>query len=304
MPLHPQSQSFLDQLAQQNPPSWEQLGVDDARAVFDSLVGAHGESPPVSRVEDHSTPDGIRLRLYVDHADPRPVVMFFHGGGWVLGNIASHDALCRRFAIDSGCAVVSVDYGLSPENSFPGPIDDCYRATQFVVDNASLLNVDASRLAVAGDSAGGYLATAVAIRARDRSGPQIALQTLFYPVIEPHFETESYREFSQGYGLTRDSMRWFWNQFLGDQPASAASVPSRTPSLAGLPAALIVTAEYDVLRDEGNAYASQLQAAGVPVTHLQCDGVLHGFVHFAGLFDRGLEIGRDLAQQTGQRLRA
>lgn len=309
MPLHPQSQAFIDSLAEQTPPSWQELGVKEAREVFDSFEPMYGDAPAVERVEDHVTPDGIRTRLYVNQADSNetespPVMMFFHGGGWVLGSIETHDALCRRMAVHSGCAVVSVDYRRSPENAFPGPVDDCYAATEFVATRAGDLGLDASRLAVAGDSAGGHLATCVAIKSRDQSGPPISVQVLLYPVIQPDFETDSYNAFAEGYGLTRASMQWFWQNFLGHQHPSPASVPSQMAMLAGLPAAIVLTAEYDVLRDEGASYANQLKQAGVDVRHRQADGMLHGFLHFAGLFDPGIEIGKEIAEEIGNRLAA
>jgi acetyl esterase len=230
--------------------------------------------------------------------------MFFHGGGWVLGNIETHDPLCRRLAANSGCAVVSVDYGLSPENPFPGPVNDCYEATQHVISNASQLNVDASRLAVAGDSAGGHLAASVAIKAREEAGPEIALQVLLYPVIEPVFDSGSYQKFADGFGLTRKNMIWFWRQFFDGRDPLTDAAPSHADSHRELPPAMVITAQYDVLSDEGNAYARQLQTAGVDVFHRQYDGMLHAFLHFAGLFDTGMEAGREIAQEVGRRLRA
>ena len=304
MPLHPQAKAFVENLAEQNPPGWEELGVVAAREVFEAFEPMLGASPELSRVEDHTLPGGVRIRLYSDQAAPAPVVMYFHGGGWVLGNIQTHDPLCRRMAIDSGCTIVSVEYGLSPENPFPGPVNDCYQATETVIKHAAELNVDASRLAVAGDSAGGHLATSVAIRARDESGPTISLQVLLYPVIEPNFESSSYQEFAEGFGLTRNNMRFFWQQFLGEQDPYPDAAPNYAKSRSGLPPALIVTAEYDVLRDEGNRYARQLQQDGVDVSHSQCDGMLHGFLHFAGMFDRGIDVGRDIATEIGTRLKA
>lgn len=310
MPLHPQAQAFVEALAQQDSPSWSELGVQQAREVFLTFDPMFGEAPELPRVEDHVTGDGLLMRLYSNQkpdGSATPVVMFFHGGGWVLGNLETHDALCRRLARDSGCVVVSVDYGLSPENAFPGPIDDCYRATEYVVEHATRLNIDASRLAVFGDSAGGHLAASVAIKARDQAGPKVALQVLAYPVIEPNFESGSYLEFAEGFGLTRESMQWFWRQFFGGQDAAADTDPSHAPSRAtsheGLPPAIVYTAQYDVLRDEGNRYAKQLQAGGVDVTHQEHEGMLHAFLHFTGIFDTGAEVGRDLAIEIGNRLK-
>ena len=307
MPLHPQSQAFIDLLAEQNPPGWEELGVKEAREVFVSFEPMFGAAPAVGRVEDHVLPSGVGIRLYVHQADsdesePPPVVMLFHGGGWVLGSIETHDAICRRLAVHSGCAVVSVDYGRSPENVCPGPIDDCYAAIEFISQQAGGLGIDASRLAVVGDCAVGHLATFAALIARYHSGLAIALLVLLYPVIQPNFETETYMAFAEGHGLTRASMQWFWKNFLGDQQPSPSSVPSQAESLAGLPPAVVLTAEYDVLRDEGASYANQLKQAGVDVQYRQADGMLHGFLHFAGLFDPGIAIGKEIAEEIGKRL--
>ncbi|QEG01171.1 Carboxylesterase NlhH [Stieleria maiorica] len=304
MTLHPQAQAFVDTLAETDSPTWEELGVEKAREVFETFEEMCGEGPDLARVEDHTMPCGVQIRLYCDRSETVPVTMFFHGGGWVLGNLRTHDALCRRLAKASGCAVVAVDYRLSPEHPFPIPVQDCYRATEYVVEHAARLGVDATRLAVTGDSAGGHLAASVAIKARDEAAFPIALQVLMYPVIEPNFDTASYRQYADGFGLTRDSMKWFWRQFLGGKPAAREAVPCRAESHANLPPALIITAQYDVLRDEGDQYADQLRDAGVDVTHRQQQGMLHAFLHFAGIFDTGMEVGHQVAVEIGERLRA
>lgn len=303
MPLHPQAQAFVDTLATENAPGWDELGVEQSRATFETFRSMTGEAPAMDRVEEHTLPSGVRLRLYANGSDRAPVILFFHGGGWVLGNIDTHDALSRRLAHESQCSVCAVDYGLSPENPFPGPIEDCYQATEFVAQHADALNVDPRRLAVAGDSAGGHLATSVAIAARDRSGPDIALQVLMYPVIEANFDTESYERFAEGFGLTRRSMQWFWNHFLSSPDHAKQASPAHADNLSDLPDAIVVTAEYDVLCDEGVRYAHQLRAAGINVTHQHVEGMLHGFLHFAGVFDTGREVGRELAKEIGRRLR-
>jgi len=304
MPLHPQAQAFVDQLEEENSPAWEDLPVQEARTLFDSFDPMFGEGPSLHRVEDHVLADGINARLYSDRSDDSPAIVFFHGGGWVLGSVATHDSVCRRLAKDSGCAVISVEYGLAPENRFPGPVHDCYRATEDVVSRAGELGVDPHRIAVAGDSAGGQLAAAVSLRARDREGPKLALQVLIYPVIEPNFATASYQAFESGFGLTRNAMQWFWQQFLGDQPVTPLASPIRAESLQDLPPALILTAEYDVLRDEGEAFAERLRQHGVDVDLRRCDGMLHGFIHFAGMFDTGIEVTREIASGIQCRLNA
>ncbi len=302
MTLHPQAQAFIDLITLNPRPGWEELGVDRAREVFLTFDPFYGEAPELSRVEDLHVGDGVNVRLYSDRPGPAPAIMYFHGGGWVLGNLDSHDALCRRFARDSQCTVVAVDYRLSPESACPGPIEDCFRATRYVVEHADSLGIDASRIVVAGDSAGGHLATSVAIKARDASGPQIAMQVMLYPVIEPDFETQSYRQFESGFGLTRNNMRWFWEQFLGASGNSPGAVPTASTTLSGLPPAIVVTAEYDVLRDEGDRYAALLRDAGVEVDHRQIPGMLHGFIHFAAMFDTGIEVGRQVARTIASRV--
>lgn len=304
MPLHPQAKAFVESLAERNPPGWEELSVAEGREVFASFEPMFGTGPELRRVENLSFGHGITGRLYSNRSDTAPAVIYFHGGGWVLGNLDTHDAICRRLAADSNCTVISVDYGLAPENRFPGPVEDCYVATKYVVDHANQLNVDGSRIAVAGDSAGGQLAAAVALKSREIGAPAIVLQVLIYPVVEPMFETESYRAFGSGYGLSKASMRWFWKQFLGDLPAPPLAAPIRSESLAGLPDTLLITAEYDVLRDEGEALARKLSLDGVDVNLRRYDGMLHGFVHFAALFDTGIEATRQLALMIKQRLSA
>ena len=297
MPLTQQAQLFLHIIAEKNPPPWEELSPQEGRETFDGFIDLFGEGPDLARVEDHTLPGDVNVRLYADESDkPQPAVMYFHGGGWVLGNIQTHDALCRRIAKASGCTVISVDYGLAPENPYPKPLNDCYSATLAVADRASAIHIDSQRIAVAGDSAGGNLAAAVSLRARDHGGPAIKLQVLLYPVIEPGFETESYQQFAESHGLTKENMKWFWEQYLGAQPAGPLAAISRAETLEGLPAAHVVTAEYDVLRDEGEAFAGRLIAAGVPTTSKRYDGNLHGFMHFAGMFDDGLMATQEIAE--------
>lgn len=288
MTLHPQAQAFVANLVQQAPPGWEEMSPAEARQRFNGFAPLFGDAPQLARVEDHRTDGGIPVRLYSPSSQPRPVVLYFHGGGWVLGNIGTHDALCRRLADASGCTVISVEYGCSPENPFPGPVNDCFDATQFVSSNSARLNVDASRLAVAGDSAGGQLAAAVCLKSIREDGPNISLQVLLYPITDRDFQTDSYLQFAKGFGLTRANMQWFWQQFCSDERLPELAAPLRAVSLAGLPPTHLVTAGYDVLRDEGVAYAKRLQSEGVTVSQKQYDDMLHGFLHFAGIFDTGV----------------
>lgn len=302
MPLTKQAQAFVETLAFAKPPAWYELPVEEARDTFRGFVDIFGAAPDILRIEDRVLDNGIRLRIYADVENPAPAVMYFHGGGWVLGDIETHDALCRRLAKHSRCVIVSVDYGCSPESPFPGPFNDCVDATAYVAENAERIGAIPNRLAVMGDSAGGNLAAAVAMHSRDNGGPKIAYQVLVYPVIEPTFDTDSYQDFAEGFGLTRKTMKWFWEQYLGDQAASVFSAPSMASSLEGLPPAHVVTAEYDVLRDEGEQFAERLRAANVPTTSVRYDGNLHGFIHFAGAFDDGLHATKEIAQVLQRQL--
>lgn len=227
----------------------------------------------------------VAARLY--HPAPGkvlPVLVFFHGGGWVAGNLETHDALCRALAVKSGGAVVSVDYPRAPENPFPGPLNACFGAVEAVIRDAASLGADAARLAVGGDSAGGNLAAAVCLMARERSGPSIVHQLLIYPVTDSDFTRPSYTELAEGFFLTGPMMRWFWGLYVSD-PAKAPplAAPCKAEDLAQLPSATIITAEYDPLRDDGKAYAARLREAGVAVKYEQVPGVIHGFASMLGI---------------------
>jgi acetyl esterase len=303
MPLCPQARAFVDAIAEQNPPGWHEMSPREGRTIFNSLGVRFGEGPELALVADQSLQGEVNVRVYSDAPEKiQPAVIYFHGGGWVLGNVDTHDALCRRLAKASDCTVVSVDYALAPENPFPKPLDDCYRATRHVADHATEFAIDDRRVAVMGDSAGGNLAAAVALKARDEGGPAIKLQVLIYPIIERNFETKSYQQFAEGHGLTLATMEWFWEQYLGNRMPGPLADLTAADSLQGLPGAHVVTAEYDVLRDEGEAYARQLNAAGVPATLKRYDGNLHGFVHFAGAFDDGITATEEIAEVLRTRL--
>ncbi|HEX7037211.1 MAG TPA: alpha/beta hydrolase [Pseudomonadales bacterium] len=222
----------------------------------------------------------LDLRIYTPDA-PAPTggLVYFHGGGWVIGDLDSHDETCRRLCRGAGVRVVAVHYRRAPETTYPGAAEDCYAATAWVAAHAGELGIDASRLAVGGDSAGGNLAAAVTLMARDRGGPSLAFQLLIYPVTAADFDTASYRENGEGYLLSRRGMQWFWDQYVPDpaQREEPYAAPLRARSFEGLPPALVQTAEYDPLRDEGEAYAAALERAGVPVELTRYDGLIHGF---------------------------
>ncbi len=226
----------------------------------------------------------LRVRVYRPRStELLPVVIWFHGGGWVVGTLDSHDPVCRALANRTPCVVVSVDYRLAPEWPFPAALDDAWAATQWVADEALKLGADASRVVVAGDSAGGNLAAAVALRARD-SGPSLALQALVYPVTDFDFESESYARYESGLNLTRAKMQWYWEQYLaGADGLHPDASPLRAPDLAGVAPALVQVAELDPLLSEGEAYAARLAEAGVPVTLTRYDGMIHGFIRMPAL---------------------
>jgi acetyl esterase len=259
------------------------LSVQEARKQFADQGRLMPPGEPVAKVEDLpiAGPGGpIPVRIYTpEGSGPFPVYVYFHGGGWVIGDLDSQDADCRAVANGAACVVVSVNYRHAPEHKFPAAVEDAYRATQWVADNAGSLAGDAARLAVGGMSAGGNLAAVVALMARDRGSPRIVYQVLTVPVMNYAFDTESYRENGEGYVLTRQAMEWFWAHYLAT-PADGTNPyasPLRAPDLRGLPPAFVVTAEYDPLRDEGRAYAERLREAGVAVSYECYGGMLHMF---------------------------
>jgi acetyl esterase len=285
MPVATPIQALLDAGAEANLPPLSDQPLDQARAGAIRFVQA-GEGPkrPMANIEDRAldTAAGrLPVRVYtpVETTDPLPVVAYFHGGGWVIMGIDTHDGICRRLAEASGAVVVSVEYRLAPEHRYPAALDDCVAATQWLAEHAADLGGDPSRLAVAGDSAGGNLAAAVALRARV-SGPPLAAQALFYPVTDAAQDTASYCQNREGYLLSAHDMAWFWDCYLGPDgdPADPFASPLRAADLSGLPPALVVTAEYDPLRDEGEAYARHLDGFDVPVVVHRFDGMIHGFV--------------------------
>ena len=301
MPLHPTAVSFLKEIAEADAPAWSEMPPAQGREIFSGFTELFGEGPEVQAVENLCTEDGVSMRLYRPQAQsPLPAVVFYHGGGWVLGDLETHDPLCRRLACSSNRIVLSVDYRLAPENRYPAAADDCYSALLYVGRHANTLGIDVNQVAVAGDSAGGNLAAAVAMRARDEQlSPNVQCQVLIYPVIEPDFETESYKAYGADHMLTKDTMQWFWQQYLGsldDVTVSSAQYGALLhQDLSNLPPSLVMTAEYDVLRSEGEAFAEQLQRAGNNTQLRQYDGMLHGFVHFSGLFELGVQAIDDMA---------
>ena len=287
MALHPVINTALASAQGQIP--YHRLPVLEARAQARQAYPAKPMPVPVACVQDIQTTGGahaIALRVYHPPGmGPHPVLMFFHGSGFVLLDLDTHDDLCRRLCAAAGCVVVSVDYRLAPEHPFPAAPDDCLAATRWVALHAAELGVDPMRLAVAGDSAGGCLAAVTAIRLRDEGGPEVCAQLLFYPVTDhPGAGHASYRDFGTGYGLTAEGMQWFWSQYMTDSALAGHphAAPARVASAVNLPSAYVATAECDVLRDEGEAFAKLLRDACVPVVSQRCAGMNHGFLKYTG----------------------
>jgi len=305
MPLDPTVQRLLDAVPKDLPP-YDSMTPPEARAAAAARRIAVTTIEEVALVEDRtisgeSAP--VRVRIYrPGGTGALPVVVYMHGGGWVFGDLETVDPLCRELANAATCVVVSVGYRLAPEHKFPAPLDDTYAAVAWVASHAAELRVDPTRIAVAGDSAGGNLAACVALMARDRGSPALRFQLLIYPVIERHFDTPSYRDNATGYLLTRDVMRWFWDHYTrtDDDARDPYVAPIFAPSLRALPPALILTAEYDPLRGEGEKYAARLRESGVPVTLSRYDGMVHGFL---GLRE-WVPAGRDAVAECAAALRA
>lgn len=260
------------------------LGLERARTLIDA-TGTHFEGPNVESVEDRNVGHlATPVRVYRKSASANGAIVFFHGGGWALGSLGSHDAICRHLAVETNVPVVAVDYRLAPEHPFPAAIDDAWAVTGSILRGESGLGFDPARVAVVGDSAGGNLAAVTAHAARD-AGHKLALQVLIYPVIDRGRDRPSMTQNASGFALEAADMAWFWGMYgadLGD--------PRAEPSLArleGLPPALIITAEHDPLRDEGEDYARRLQAANVPTTLRRYDGTFHGFAAAPGVLDVG-----------------
>jgi acetyl esterase len=292
MPLDPQAQRVIEAMAALNLKPVEESTPAEARESIRTRTAALEPFPDVAAVVDHRVPVSggeITVRAYSpDGPGPHPALVYYHGGGWVIGDLYTHDGLCRSITNAARCAVLSVDYRLAPESKYPVAVEDSYAALLWIVSNAERLGIDRRRMAVGGDSAGGNLATVMALMARDRTGPRLALQVLIYPVTDHDLDTRSYRENATGYILTREGMRWFWNHYLASeaQGREPYASPLRAASLAGLPPALVITAEYDPLCDEGEAYAARLRDAGVPVTLTRYPGMFHGFVRLTNVLDK------------------
>lgn len=287
--LHPQAEELLHELSESGVPPLYRQSIPEARETYLDLTVPPGEPEPVGRTVgvEAAGPNGpIPMRVYEPRdevGEPRPTLVFFHGGGWVIGDVETHDLASRALANAADCLVVSVDYRRAPEAPFPAPLEDCYAATAWLADDPHLdgdLRIDPERIAIGGDSAGGTLATGVALLARDRGGPDLVHQLLAYPVTDYAFDTESYTENASGYFITRGDMERFWRAYLetdldGEHPYAS---PLRAPDLANLPPATVLTCGFDPLRDEGRSYADCLEDADVAVNRLEYADMIHGFL--------------------------
>lgn len=308
MPLHPQAAFFLDQLSQLNSPPMEMMPIELTRRALILASRVRMAPAKLQRIETRTIvgPDGddMKVRVYwPEGTGPFAACLYFHGGGWVLNNIDTHDDVAQRLAEASGCVFVNVDYRLAPEHKYPAAVEDAYAALKWVAANANDLQIDPNRIAVSGDSAGGNIAAALCLMTRDRGGPPIAFQVLIYPITDCDLDRPSYHENADGYFLTRSQMGWFWQHYVPslEQRSEPYASPLRATSHAGLPPALILTAEYDPLRDEGEAFAEVLRAAGVAAKVHRYDGMIHAFIKRVDQFDDAMvairQIGNALRQQ-------
>lgn len=293
--LTPQMNVVLDTMAEAGIPRLHTLTPQQARNLIEALTTARLEkypSPEVHAVENLSTGAGyghVPVRIYrANDAANAPVIVYYHGGGHVFGSLDSHDTACRYLCREAGCAVVSVDYRMGPEHPFPAAAIDSFDALRWAADKADALGFDASKIAVSGDSAGGNLAAVVALMARDAGSPGISAQVPIYPVVDYRGGTESHARYANGYGiLDKEGVDWFRDHYFDSEADMDdwRAAPHLAESHAGLPQALVITAECDVLRDEGLAYAKQMTDAGVPVEHTEYKGMVHGFFGYLGLVD-------------------
>ena len=308
MALHPQAKAFLDVLAATGAPPIEQLSLAEARAVRSEMIEAAGPEQAVAEVQNRSVPGPagpIAVRVYRPVKDEvLPVLIFFHGGGFVICNLDTHDRTCRALANASRCVVISVDYRLAPENKYPAAVDDAYAATRYIAGHAGEFGVDPNRIAVGGDSAGGNLATVVSLLSRDRGGPRLKFQLLIYPLVDFYDQSPSMQQYAEGYFLTRAGMDWFTQSYLPSREAGLepSASPMNATDFRGLPPAMIMTAECDPLRDQGEAYARKLQAAGVPVELKRYEGMIHPFLQFAAVLDTAKVAMKDAASAVREAL--
>lgn len=305
MPLHPQVLSFLKQRVALGLKPVDQCTPDEFRQMMVAGISKpdYRESVTVAEETANGLAGPIPLRIYrpsnvaSNAVAPLPALVYFHGGGWVGGNLETHDGLCRALAAAAECTVIAVDYRLAPEHKYPAAAEDAFAATSWVREHADRLKIDGRRIALAGDSAGGNLAAVVSLMARDRQVPSPCLQVLLYPITDYDLTTGSYSQYAEGFGLTRAAMQWFWRHYIAreEDTYQPYASPLRSKDLRGLPPALVLTAEFDVLCDEGEAYAERLHSAGVPVEVTRYDGMIHGFISRVNEFDRARDAVKQIA---------
>lgn len=302
MTLDPVAKMVLEQMQAMNAPKVYQLTPEQVRqgGEMNAMAGSPEE---VGKVENTTIPGPIGeipVRIYTPKGEgPFPALLYYHGGGWVTGTLDMVDVTCRLLTNRANCIVISVDYHLAPENKFPAPLEDAYAAVKWVSEHGETIGVDPTRIAVGGDSAGGNLSAAVSLMAKDKKGPKLSFQLLVYPNLNYAFDTESYLAFEEGLLLTNKDLEWFWNHYLrnakdGKNPYAS---PLMAEDLSGLPPALVITAEYDQLRDEGEAYGNRLKEAGVATEIRRYDGMIHNFFLMPAVFKQGLEAIEYSAEQ-------
>lgn len=307
--LEPAAQAFVEATA--NPPYLFDLGPEEGRKAVESVQDGTGVDTPAADVQDLTFAGGptgevkVRILRPAGVTGPLPVLIYTHGAGWVFGDANTHDRLVRELTVRANAATVFVEYDRSPEARYPVAVEQVYATLEWVATHGAGHGLDATRIAVAGDSVGGNMTAALTILAKQRSGPAITAQLLFYPVTDASFDTDSYHQFAEGYFLRRDGMQWFWDQYTTDEAEraqiTASPLRATTEDLAGLPKALVIVAEADVLRDEGEAYAAKLRTAGVDVTAVRYQGIVHDFVLLNALKDT--HAARAATRQGGDFLR-
>lgn len=300
MALDTTVEEMLKQMADAAATPMIEMAVDDARAMY-RMMNEGNTRAPMHEVTDTDA-DGVPVRVYrPGPEDKLPCLVYFHGGGWVIGDLETHDSVCRNLARDAHCVVIATDYRLAPEHSFPAALDDCYAVTCWAASHADQLNIDSARIAIGGDSSGGNLAACVSLRIKGEGGPAIVHQLLIYPVTDAALDSGSYEANGAGYMLTRDTMEWFFSHYVGADadPFDPYISPLRAKDLSNLPSATVITAEFDPLRDEGEAYADKLKAAGVDTLAMRFDGMIHGFFAMTDL----LPSARDATSLAAERLK-
>ncbi len=306
MSVHPQVARYLEEVAKVDIPSFDEMTPELIRSTLTPSPEPHLPAQKIENLGLAINSAEVPIRIYTPAnrqdvaASKSPALVYFHGGGWVMGTLDAYDGLCQDLAGTSGCKIISVDYRMAPEYPYPIPFEDAYAATEWISDNAADLGIDQTRIAVGGDSAGGNLATAVALKARESKSLNLAYQMLVYPVTNYQFDTESYLKYGSNYFLTKRAMEWFWDQYLPDESAGREfyASPLRCKDLSELPETLVITAGYDPLYSEAVQYVDQMRRSGCHVEHINYEDMIHGFFRRSDLYDRAFEA----VQLAGKKL--